>query len=78
MNTVAAFTIPGITDPILRKRQVLQATGLTSSTLDRLERSGDFPLKLQIAPRAVGWLASEVNAWINKKAAESQAARLAA
>ncbi|MCE7031727.1 AlpA family phage regulatory protein [Lysobacter sp. GX 14042] len=74
MSTPQVAAIPGIADPILRKRQVLQATGLTSSTLDRLERGGDFPRKLQIAPRAVGWLASEVDAWIRRKAAEAQAA----
>lgn len=78
MSAAGQAVIPGIADPILRKRQVLLATGLTSSTLDRLERCGDFPAKLQIAPRAVGWLASMVNDWIASKVAQAQAARRAA
>ncbi len=76
MSAIEQVAIPGIPDPILREKQVLRATGLTSSTLDRLVRSGAFPPKLRLAPRAVGWLASAVNEWIASKAIEAQSSRL--
>ncbi|MBP3984789.1 AlpA family phage regulatory protein [Pseudoxanthomonas helianthi] len=78
MSATEQVAIPGIPDPILREKLVLRATGLTSSTLDRLVRSGAFPPKLRLGPRSVGWLASAVNAWIAAKVAEAQSARLVA
>ena len=49
---------------ILRVDQVLARTGLSRTTLWRLERHGTFPRRRQLSPGAVGWLESEVQAWI--------------
>ncbi len=57
-------------DRILRKPAVEQMTGLHEVTLWRRERSGDFPRRVQLGGRAVGWLESEVIAWLEKHAAE--------
>ena len=49
---------------ILRRPQVEQRTGLSCSTLYQYIQDGHFPRPLALGPRAVGWLESDVNAWI--------------
>ena len=48
---------------ILRKSEVISLTGLSPSTIERLERDGTFPRRRQLGPHAVGWLASELDEW---------------
>ena len=36
----------------------------------RLEKDGKFPKRIQLGPHRVGWLLSEVEAWINERAAK--------
>ena len=33
----------------------------------RLEKTGHFPRRIQLGPNRVGWLLSEVEAWINHR-----------
>ncbi len=47
-----------------RKRQVCHATQLSETTIWRLERAGKFPPRRQLSTNAVGWLRSEVEAWL--------------
>ena len=47
-----------------RERDVRKATKLSRSTRWRLERDGKFPRRRQLSANAVGWLRSEVEAWI--------------
>ena len=49
---------------LLRFPDVRARTGLSRSTIWRLERRGDFPLHRRISPNAVAWLDEEVTAWI--------------
>jgi len=49
-----------MTDRFLREREVRSMTGLSRTTLWRLERVAEFPRRRQISPGAVGWLESEV------------------
>jgi predicted DNA-binding transcriptional regulator AlpA len=43
----------------------LQAfTGLSYSTIFRMETAGRFPARRQLSPRRVGYLRSEVEAWL--------------
>ena len=39
-------------------------TGLSSPTIWRLERTGQFPARVQLAPNSVGWFESDVEAWL--------------
>lgn len=55
---------------LLRIGEVCQRVGYSRVWLYRLERNGHFPARVQIGPNRVGWLASEVDAWIAAKAAE--------
>lgn len=59
--------IPAPAARLLRPRAVCERTGLSRSTLWRLERRGEFPPHRQISTNAVGWLEEEVNAWIRSR-----------
>src|SRR6185503_3863781 len=48
----------------LRFTAVRERTGLSRSTIWRLERQGVFPKHRRISQNAVGWLEQEVNEWM--------------
>jgi len=52
---------------VLRRRVVEEKTGLSCSTIYELMNKGEFPRPIQIAPRAVGWLESEIDSWIDAR-----------
>lgn len=52
---------------LLRRREVLQLTGLKSTTLFELIRKGAFPGPVQLAARCVAWRSAEVFAWIESR-----------
>ncbi|MEF8703077.1 MAG: AlpA family phage regulatory protein [Candidatus Accumulibacter sp. UW26] len=47
-----------------RERQVRDATKLSRTTRWRMENQGNFPARRQLSANAVGWLRSEVEAWV--------------
>jgi prophage regulatory protein len=51
-------------DRILRQPEVEGRVGLSRTTIWRLERSGDFPPRRRVLSNTIGWLESEVDAWI--------------
>jgi prophage regulatory protein len=55
---------------ILRLPSVKTKTGLGHDTIYRGAREGWFPKPIKLTPRASGWLESEVDAWIEDRAAE--------
>ena len=52
---------------IWRLPQVITHTGLSRSSIYDQMSKGEFPLKIRLGPRAVGWDADEVNDWINQR-----------
>ena len=52
---------------ILKLKEVLTRTSLGKTTLYMLISNGDFPQQIPLGLRAVGWLESEVDAWILEK-----------
>jgi prophage regulatory protein len=48
----------------IRFAAVRDRTGLSRSTIWRLERQGVFPKHRRISPNAVAWLEQEVNEWV--------------
>ena len=44
--------------------EVERPVGVKRPALHRMMRSGEFPLPLKIGPRAVRWLASEIETWL--------------
>lgn len=51
----------------LRRSEVLAITGVSASTIYKLEKSGEFPQHFMITPRCAGWLSSSVEAWVASK-----------
>lgn len=47
--------------------EVIEATGLSESTLRRLMREGQFPLPLRLSSRRVYWLDTEVTEWLGNR-----------
>ena len=54
---------------ILRLPNVKAITGLSRSTIYLRMSEGSFPRQVNLGSRAVGWLASEIDHWIEEKLA---------
>jgi prophage regulatory protein len=52
----------------IRIGEVMHRTGLSRSTIRRLQLAGKFPLHLRITDGTVGWRDYEVLAWIERTA----------
>jgi prophage regulatory protein len=55
---------------VLRRKAVQARTGLCTSSLYEMMNRGAFPRSIPLGLRAVGWLESEVNDWIEGRAAD--------
>lgn len=55
---------------VLRKPQVTKITGLSAATLWRQVKTGRFPRPIRLSAQAVGWIESEVFAWLDARVAE--------
>ena len=54
---------------VLRRRTVEARTGLSRSTIYLRMAQGTFPKSIPLGPRAIGWLESEVEAWLQAQVA---------
>jgi prophage regulatory protein len=43
---------------------VRHLTGLSNSTIDRAEKKGDFPKRVELGRRAKGWFEDEVDQYL--------------
>ncbi len=59
---------------ILRLSAVKDWTGLSRSTIYAMMKSHTFPQNIQIGMRSVGWLESDIQAWIDSRITASKAA----
>ena len=65
LNRVIASAAPEPQEfRLLRLAKVIGMTGLSRTTIWRLERTGEFPRRRKINSRSVAWLESEVHHWI--------------
>ena len=51
----------------LRLRQVELQVGLKRSSIYQRIKDGDFPKSYPLGPRAVGWLAEDIDGWIESR-----------
>lgn len=58
---------------MLRRRQVEARTGLSRSTIYAGVNAGTFPKPVHLGAQAVGWIESEVDAWLRKRITASRA-----
>ena len=49
---------------ILRRNQVIQRTGISTSSMYNYIADGLFPKPIQLGTRSVGWLEQEVDEWL--------------
>jgi prophage regulatory protein len=56
---------------IVSKKELKTVCGIPYSPahIARLEAAGEFPKRIQLGPNRVGWLLSEVEAWIDERLA---------
>lgn len=59
---------------ILRLPAVKARTGLSRSTIYLRISEGSFPSPVSLGGRAVGWIESEINDWLNQKIEASRKA----
>ena len=52
---------------ILRLPSVLKRTGLSRSTVYLMMSRDEFPAPVSLGERAVGWIESEVDQWLEEK-----------
>lgn len=45
------------------RKQLVEITGMSRDTIDRLERKGRFPKRVLLSDRKVGWKVEEVVRW---------------
>jgi prophage regulatory protein len=57
---------------ILRLPQVCQRTGLCRSMIYQLEAEYQFPRRIKIGVRAVGWIEEEVRDWLTQRVEHSR------
>ena len=58
---------PEFTMRVLKLKDVLSITGLGKTSLYKLINLSEFPKPISLGLRAVGWLESEIEAWIQDK-----------
>lgn len=50
---------------MMKRKDVVELTGLCYSTIYNLEKKQAFPARKQLSPGRVAWLRSEVTAWVD-------------
>ena len=63
-----------MTDSFIRIKKVEAKTGLKKSMIYDLMSKEQFPKSIKIGERAVAWIESEVDKWIQNKIPESRQA----
>lgn len=56
-------------DHIVREADRRRMTGLSKITWWRYERAGTAPRRIQLGRNSIGWLRSELEAWVAERAA---------
>jgi prophage regulatory protein len=58
---------------VLRPKEVIKEYGLSRTTIWRKERDGTFPKRVRLGSRAVGYLRSDLEAWLQSLKDQAQA-----
>lgn len=57
---------------IIRLSAVKERVGLSRSSIYQKIEQGTFPVQIRIGPRAVGWLDTDIDDWIDRQIALSR------
>ena len=55
----------------LNKAKLVEKTSLSMSTIDTLEKAGNFPKRFYITDRRAAWNEDEVENWLDERQAKS-------
>ena len=61
------LTVKGNFMRVLNVKDVVGMTGLSKVTIWRKEKSGAFPKRINLTPRRVGWIESEIVGWLEAR-----------
>lgn len=61
---------------IVRLRTIREWTGLSRSTIYLMMKTGSFPKSISLGARSVGWLESDIQAWVDSRIATRNAAKV--
>jgi len=53
--------------PFFTIQEVSEFLGISTSTINRLVKKGDFPQKVKISPRRIVFMKKEIDDWIDAK-----------
>jgi prophage regulatory protein len=59
-------------EKIARRKKVEDRTGLSRSSIYAGIKAGTFPKPIQLGRQSVGWLESEIDAWLRQRIAASR------
>ena len=60
----------GTSKKFIRLHVVIQLTGYRRSAIYEKMAAGTFPKPVKLGPRAIAWLSSEVESWMEERIAE--------
>ncbi len=60
---------------VVRVPEAEQRTGLCRTSLWRLEKAGEFPARRAITGTTIGWLDSELTAWLQSRPVKAPGGR---
>lgn len=49
---------------VLKLEHIVEATGLCSTTIWKLEKQGQFPKRVKLSPNRVGWRETDLDEWV--------------
>ena len=58
---------------VIRLKAAKEWTGLSRSSIYAMMKSGEFPKSFSLGARAIGWLESDIRAWVDTRVAASKA-----
>ena len=61
---------------VIKLKRVIALTSLSSATIYRLIKNGEFPKQLKLAERSSGWLLEEINDWLESKSTHRNGGQL--
>ncbi len=56
---------------IIRPKEIKAITGLSNTTIWRMEKAGTFPKRVRLSAGEVGWLNSAVATWMASRETEN-------
>jgi len=56
-------------NPLLNRLEAAAYCGLSATTIDRMRAAGEFPAPIQLTKRRVAWRRTDLEKWIDERAA---------